>query len=73
MRLDEISRDVKMVRLHYFPMTTEDARDFQYMKIKQDRNGNWYLPEYNVSGRQFQLNLGTLMRVYGAPRSISLS
>ncbi len=63
---------IKMTHLHYFPMTDADARDFAAMKVKQDRRGRWYLPQYNKSGATFQNNFQTLSRTFGAPQSVAL-
>jgi hypothetical protein len=66
------ARDIKMTHLHYFNMTDADAQDFARMKIKKDRNGRWYLPQYNVSGHAFSANFNTLVRTFGEPRSVKL-
>lgn len=60
----------KMTHLHYF-----DNVDVEVAKIngmKQDRNGRWYLPQYNTSGRGFDIKAGNLIRNYGKPRTVKL-
>lgn len=67
------SSDVKMTHLHYFNgMTDQDAQDFAAMKLKKDKNGRWYLPQYNKSGQTFQNNFNTLSRTFGQPKTIAL-
>jgi hypothetical protein len=66
------SRDIKMIALHYFNMSEQDAKDFAYMKLKKDKNGRWYLPQYNVSGRVFNANFATLTNSFGQARTVRL-
>jgi hypothetical protein len=42
--------------------------------LKQDRNGHWYLPQYNTSSRGFDQKASSAMRMFGRPvKSINLT
>lgn len=64
------STKVKMTHLHYFDNVDQDIAKSNGMK--QDRNGRWYLPQYNTSGRGFDIKAGNLIRNYGKPRTVKL-
>ena len=64
MRIAEISTP-KLIKLHYFKVDdTEIARE---LKLKQDRNGQWYLPQYNTSGRGFDRQYTSVLRIFNRP------
>jgi len=60
----------KMTHLHYFDNVDPEVANINGMK--QDRNGRWYLPQYNTSGRGFDIKAGNLIRNYGKPRTVKL-
>ena len=68
MRFNEFENKPKLIKIHYFNVTDEDAA-VQY-GMKQDRNGQWYLPQYNTSGSKFDRNATSLIRLFGHPRTV---
>jgi hypothetical protein len=72
MRFNEIDSRPKVVKLHYFSVTDDQyARD---LGMKQDRNGQWYMPQYNKSGSGFDQKVTSAIRMFGRPyRSVSLN
>jgi hypothetical protein len=60
----------KMTHLHYF--NGVDDQTASAYKMKKDRNGKWYLPQYNTSGRGFDRSASDLIRSFGTPRTIKL-
>ena len=71
MRFTEIESRLKLVKLHYF--NVDDTQFATEIGMKQDRNGRWYLPQYNTSGRGFDNKASSAMRVFGPPlRTINL-
>ena len=71
MRFTEIESRPRLVKLHYFNVTDTDlARELGF---KQDRNGRWYLPQYNTSSSGFDRKATTAIRSFGHPiKSITL-
>jgi hypothetical protein len=65
MRFTEIESRLKMTKLHYF--NVDDVQFASELGMKQDRNGRWYLPQYNTSGRGFDAKVSSAMRVFGPP------
>lgn len=67
--------DIKMTHLHYLRMTDDQAAAEQAagVKVKKDKKGRWYFPQYNVSGRKFQADFETLKNKYGSTGSVTLS
>lgn len=75
MILREIFKDNKpiLIRLHYFNLDNlEDALELSDNKLKKDREGQWYLPQYNTSGSKFDQIYTTLQRNYGSPDTVEL-
>jgi hypothetical protein len=72
MRFNEIESRPKMVKLHYFSVTDDQyARE---LGMKQDRNGQWFMPQYNTSGRGFDQKVTSAIRTFGRPfKSVSLN
>lgn len=60
----------RMIRLHYFRNVDPDTARLYGMK--KDRNGNFYLPQYDKSGRTFDYHWSSLRRMFGDPRTIDL-
>ncbi len=61
--------NIKLVAKHYFPVDDEEII-IQY-RMKKDSRG-YYLPEFNTSGRMFNLNYSSLIRLYGHPHTIKI-
>lgn len=57
-----VSNEIKMTAMYYLNVDTVKAQEYvaSGIKLKQDRRGSWYLPEYNKSGRIFQEQLAKL-------------
>lgn len=75
MILKEIFRDNKpiLTKLHYFNFNNvQDAIILSDNKIKKDKDGSWYLPQYNTSGSIFDRIFTTLIRNYGSPKTVIL-
>jgi hypothetical protein len=70
MRFNEIDNRPKLVKLHYF--NVDDDQSATELGLKQDRNGRWYLPQYNTSGLNFDRLATSAMRVFGRPRTVTL-
>lgn len=72
MRFNEIELRPKMIKLHYFSVTDDQyARE---LGMKQDRNGQWFMPQYNTSGRGFDQKVTSAIRMFGRPfKSVSLN
>lgn len=60
----------RMTHLHYFDNVDDEIA--QVNGMKKDRNGRWYLPQYNTSGRGFDIKAGNLIRNYGKPKTVKL-
>jgi hypothetical protein len=70
MRFTEIESKPQLIKLHYFQVDdTQAARD---IGMRQDRNGQWFLPQYNKSGGGFDRKVSSAMRLFGTPRTITL-
>jgi hypothetical protein len=65
MRLTEIESLPKLIKLHYF--SVDDQQASNELGMKQDRNGRWYLPQYNTSGRIFDQRFSSAVRLFGRP------
>jgi len=65
MRFKEIDKVPKLVKLHYF--SVDDLEVSRELGMKQDRNGRWYLPQYNTSGRNFNQKFTSAVRIFGRP------
>lgn len=61
--------DIKMTHLHYFNVSPEQAAS---AGLKKDRNGKFYLPQYNLSGGTFRQKLADLAGQFGAPKTVTL-
>lgn len=70
MRINEIGTP-RLVKLHYF--NVHDERSARDLGLRQDRNGRWYLPQYNTSGLNFDRAATSAIRVFGRPRTVTLS
>ena len=71
MRLSEIESKPRLVKLHYFNVT--DIIAAEDLGLRKDRNGNWFLPQYDRSGQGFDRKASSAMRLFGHPyKSISL-
>jgi hypothetical protein len=70
MRITEIAKP-KLIKLHYFNVDNE--RSATELGLKQDRNGRWYLPQYNTSGSGFDRAATSAIRVFGRPQTVTLS
>ena len=60
----------RMTHLHYFDNVDDEMA--QANGMKKDRTGRWYLPQYNTSGRGFDIKAGNLIRNYGKPKTVKL-
>ena len=65
MRLSEIESRPKLVKLHYFSVT--DIIASEELGMRKDRNGNWFLPQYDRSGSGFDRKAVSAMRMFGRP------
>jgi hypothetical protein len=65
MRLIEIQSLPKLIKLHYF--NVDDQQASKELGMKQDRNGRWYLPQYNSSGRIFNQKFSSAVTIFGRP------
>lgn len=70
MRFEEFENKPRLIKLHYFNVTDEDAA-VQY-GMKQDKNRQWYLPQYNTSGSKFDRNATSLIRLFGHPETVNI-
>jgi hypothetical protein len=64
MRIAEISIP-QMVKLHYF--NVDDEQIARELGFRQDRNGRWYLPQYNTSASGFDRNYTSAVRSFNRP------
>ncbi len=71
MHFNEIENSPKLVKLHYF--SVDDTEIANELGLKQDRNGQWFLPQYNTSGSKFDRIVTSAMRIFGRPRTVNLS
>lgn len=62
---------VQLKAKHYFNIRAGDLDQNSLLKfkLKKDQNG-YYLPQYNTSGRPFDVAYTTLSRTFGTPRTI---
>lgn len=51
----------KLIRKHYYDVSSLDKSDITSLKMKQDREG-WFLPEYDLSGAGFLKAKASLSR-----------
>ena len=65
---------IVMTALHYWDMNDATATGVLLadIKIRQDKNGKWYLPEYNTSGEKFLRHLKELTEKLGEPKTVIL-
>lgn len=70
MHINEIENRPKLVKLHYF--SVDDDQTAQELGLKQDRNRQWFLPQYNTSGSNFDRTVTTAIRIFGRPRTVNL-
>ena len=63
MRFNEIETRPKLIKLHYFKVDDDQAAT--ELGMKQDRNGRWYLPQYDTSGRGFDQRVTSAIRIFG--------
>ncbi len=65
MRISEFETKPRLIKLHYFNVNDIDvARE---LGLKQDKNGRWYLPQYNTSGSGFDRKATSAIRSFGHP------
>ncbi len=69
-RAYQSSTKPKMTHLHYF--NGVDDQTATAYKMKKDRNGKWYLPQYNTSGRGFDRVATSLITSFGTPKTVKL-
>lgn len=65
MRYNEFENKPKLIKLHYFNVTDIDLA--KELGMKQDRNGSWYLAQYNTSGSGFDRKATSAIRAFGHP------
>lgn len=70
MHFNEIENRPKLIKLHYF--SVDDDQTAQELGLKQDRNHQWFLPQYNTSGSKFDRIATTAIRIFGRPRTVNL-
>ena len=63
---------VHLIAKHYFNIYDGDlsAKDIFRMKLKKDMSGRYFLPQYNTSGRPFDLSYTALCNTFGKPETI---
>lgn len=68
MRITDIVErtEPRLVRLHYYGV--DDDSTAEQLGLRRDRRGQWYMPEYTTSGRQYQLRRTQADRIFGRPR-----
>lgn len=71
MLIKEITSRPKVVKLHYF--SVDDISTAEKIGLKKDRQGQWYLPQYNTSGSGFDRNASMAIRIFGPPRIVELN
>jgi hypothetical protein len=71
MRFTEIESKPKLVKLHYFNVT--DVNAAREIGMRQDRNGQWFLPQYDKSGSGFDRKATSAIRLFGHPKSVSIN
>jgi len=67
MKIAEISTP-QMIKLHYF--SVDDDQSAKELGLRQDRNGRWYLPQYNTSGRGFNQKYAQAVSIFNRPIKI---
>lgn len=58
---------IQLQTLYYFRVDWANKDIAQTIGIKQDRRGDWYLPQYNTSGAGFERKYLEAMQVFGDP------
>ena len=71
MRFTEIESKPQLIKLHYFRV--DDTQAAREIGMRQDRNGQWFLPQYDKSGSGFDRKASSAIRLFGAPRTISIN
>lgn len=71
MKISEVVKP-KLIKLHYF--SVDDTDSALELGMKQDRNSQWYFPQYNTSGSGFDRKITSVIRIFGRPiKSIDLN
>lgn len=71
MLIKEITSRPKIVKLHYF--SVDDIGTAEKIGLKKDRQGQWYLPQYDTSGSGFDKSASSAIRIFGPPKTVKLS
>jgi hypothetical protein len=62
--------DIKMIKRYYFMTRGTPDTEKPKFGLREDNNGEWYLPRYNTSGAGFDRNFTTCVRSFGEPYKV---
>jgi hypothetical protein len=65
MKFNEIGIKPKLIRLYQYNVDDEDTA--YRLGMKKDRQGQFYLYQYNTSGSGFIKQMGSARRIFGNP------